>query len=970
MRTPIQIKTFFPAAIVIGTILLVDISARAQIVQTTSQSGANTLGWNAAIWGSPGAAPTSGNSYLTPSGFFVRTPNTTTPGAFPGSSLTISNATLYLKHDNGVATVNVILTGPTSQTGGDIIDYHGGPGGTNVPLAGSLQVNANSEIESDQTGSANENIWLECPLSGNGSLNVNMLDSSHGVLLFGTNSAYSGNWTNITGIIEVMSGSSNALGSGSVTLNFSTSTFLIFNSTNNMAISNSIGGLGNVIQMNQNTVTLDGTNTFAGFTEITNGGTLQIGADATLTNSSLISLSGGTLDASLIGGLTLGATQSMNCNGALIGDLTVPGTNTLTFNFTATTNAVLNVNGALTLNGNPTVAITASGFITPRTYRLINYNGTIQGGGSFNLAPPGGSTEVFQLDTSTPGQVNLIVSGAVYNLTWVGDGVNNNWDLTSTNWFGATNVYADGDNVTFDDSGSASPAINVVQTIHPGSVTINNDTNYYTFSGSGIVMTGSFAKTGTNEADLTSAANNITGPLTIESGILSFGNGGITTSLGTPVSITNNGILQVNLLSGGLPLNSPISGSGSLNITGGGASVTIGATNSYTGTTTIGDGCQLNISTSSALGNSASVATVLANGRLGVNSLVGIMSVPQPLVVSGTGISTAPGAIYVNTSGNNVTWAGPVTVAANAQFRTVNVSVHDNFSNTVLGTNVALECTSGNTAGDSSTVMTFENTVSLGSSGSLTADGLAVVVLAGGTNVWGGGTTINNSGTLLVNGTLNGGPLADNNPATLGGSGVILDPVTVDGTLAPGNLAIGTLTVSNTVTFNSDGTAEFEINRTNAQKASLLSAATVNCAGTLTVNNIGPTNLQAGDSFTLFSGALSGSFSTTNLPALPSTNLFWDTSLLGSQGIIKVNSSAVPQPTITSISVSGTTLTITATNGVVGGQFVLLGSTNLLLPVSQWTPILTNNFDNSGDLNLSTNVVNPGVPQEFYILSP
>jgi autotransporter-associated beta strand protein len=969
MITSIKTSTLLLGATILGTILFADVAARAQIFQTTSQSGANTLGWNAAIWGTPAAAPTGGTNYLTPATFDVRTPNTTTPGAFPGTSLIISNATFYLKHNNGVATVNLILEGPTTQTGGDIVDYHGGPGGTNCPLAGSVQVNANSEIESDQTGSANESVWLESTLSGGSNLSMNMLDATHGVLLFGTNSAYSGNWTNITGLIEVMSGSSNALGSGSITLNFSTSTFLIFNTTNGMLVANPIGGLGNVIQMNNSTVTLAGNNTYMGYTEVTNGGTLQIGASSTLANSSSIILAGGTVDASLIGGLTLGATQSMSCSGTVIGNLTVPGTNVMNFNFTATTNSVLNVNGSLTLNGAATLNVTTSGFVTPGTYRLINYTGTIQGGGSFNLIPPAGSTEVFQLDTSTPGQVNLMVSGAVYNLTWIGDGVNNNWDLITTNWSGATNVYADGDKVTFDDTGSASPAINVVPTVHPGSVTINNNTNYYTFSGSGIVMTGSFTKTGTNEVDLTSSGNNITGPVTIQAGILSLGNGGITTSLGTPSAITNNGILQVNMINTGVALNSSISGTGSLNITGGGASVTMGGTNSYTGTTTIGSGCQLNISTGSALGNPNSIVTVMDGGRLGVNSLVNNMTVPQPLVVGGTGISTAPGAIYVNTTGNNVTWAGPVTLTDNTQFRTVNVNAHDNFSNVVLGTNVTLECTSGNTAGDLTTVMTFENTLSLGSSGSLNADGLSVVVLAGRTNVWGGGTAINNTGALLVNGVLNGGPLADNNPAILGGTGVILDPVNVDGTLEPGNSGIGTLTVSNTISINSDGTAEFEINRTNVQNASLLKANSIVGNGTLTVTNIGP-NLQAGDTFILFNGPLSGTFLATNLPALPSQNMFWDTSLLGSQGIITVGSSVVPQPVITGISINGTTLTITATNGESGAQFILLGSTNLLLPINQWTPMLTNKFNGSGNLNLSTNIVNPSVPKEFYILSP
>ena len=70
-------------------------------------------------------------------------------------------------------------------------------------------------------------------------------------------------------------------------------------------------------------------------------------------------------------------------------------------------------------------------------------------------------------------------------------------------------------------------------------------------------------------------------------------------------------------------------------------------------------------------------------------------------------------------------------------------------------------------------------------------------------------------------------------------------------------------------------------------------------------------------------------------------------------------------PQLTSISIAGTMLTIKAANGTVSGQFVLLGTTNLSMP---WTAILTNYFDASGTLNLSTNIINPAVPQEFYML--
>jgi hypothetical protein len=73
-------------------------------------------------------------------------------------------------------------------------------------------------------------------------------------------------------------------------------------------------------------------------------------------------------------------------------------------------------------------------------------------------------------------------------------------------------------------------------------------------------------------------------------------------------------------------------------------------------------------------------------------------------------------------------------------------------------------------------------------------------------------------------------------------------------------------------------------------------------------------------------------------------------------------------PVITGIAVSGPTLAITATNGPANGEFVLLQSTNMTVRPSQWTPVLTNSFDANGGISLSTNVVSPGNPQQFYIL--
>jgi hypothetical protein len=75
-----------------------------------------------------------------------------------------------------------------------------------------------------------------------------------------------------------------------------------------------------------------------------------------------------------------------------------------------------------------------------------------------------------------------------------------------------------------------------------------------------------------------------------------------------------------------------------------------------------------------------------------------------------------------------------------------------------------------------------------------------------------------------------------------------------------------------------------------------------------------------------------------------------------------------PKP-ILAETVSNSDLQFTATCGF-GGNFYLLASTNLNLPLSQWTPVWTNqiiaNYENIFSATL-TNAVNPG-SQQFFIL--
>lgn len=80
-----------------------------------------------------------------------------------------------------------------------------------------------------------------------------------------------------------------------------------------------------------------------------------------------------------------------------------------------------------------------------------------------------------------------------------------------------------------------------------------------------------------------------------------------------------------------------------------------------------------------------------------------------------------------------------------------------------------------------------------------------------------------------------------------------------------------------------------------------------------------------------------------------------------------VSTSLPSPPVIGSVILAGSNLIISGSGGVMGGNYVVLTSTNLTLPLSQWQRITTNTFDTGGTFNF-TNSPNPNAPQRFYQL--
>jgi autotransporter-associated beta strand protein len=181
------------------------------------------------------------------------------------------------------------------------------------------------------------------------------------------------------------------------------------------------------------------------------------------------------------------------------------------------------------------------------------------------------------------------------------------------------------------------------------------------------------------------------------------------------------------------------------------------------------------------------------------------------------------------------------------------------------------------------------------SNGGLIKAGLGTMRLTAA-STYSGGTTIS-AGPLLVNNTSGSGTGSGAVTVTggiLAGTGSIAGVVTINGggTISPGT-SIGTLTLNSAPVFN--GTNFMEINRNGGAPLAdniILTSGTLNYGGTLVVSNAGAA-LVGGEVFPLFNApAYSGSFVSSNLPAL-NAGLNWDTSGLIANGSIKVNRSPI-----------------------------------------------------------------------------
>jgi hypothetical protein len=243
----------------------------------------------------------------------------------------------------------------------------------------------------------------------------------------------------------------------------------------------------------------------------------------------------------------------------------------------------------------------------------------------------------------------------------------------------------------------------------------------------------------------------------------------------------------------------------------------------------------------------------------------------------------------------------------------------------------------------------------------------------------GASSSLGSSSNILVN---SGGTLDVSAPSSfaLGAGRVLMGAGTVAGgsvvfnsgsTLAPGFPDGNTYALTNTgsLTLSSGSTNLVAVKKTTGVANSMVSgptSVTINSGATLVVNNIGSA-LAGGDAIQVFTAAsgISGTFGTI-IPATPGPGLLWSQSTLDTDGNLRVI--AIPQPDISGIVVGGGNVVLSGTNnGSASTHYVVLSSTNVALPLNQWTPVVTNPFNPDGSFSWTYTIV-PAETSRFYRL--
>jgi fibronectin-binding autotransporter adhesin len=558
------------------------------------------------------------------------------------------------RFNNGGANNNVGNAAMTLNLGGPLSAVHFTEKNSGVTTHfGALIGGPNTQLASNEKyvlGEANQNTTFAGTITGAGS---SLTKSGTGTFIMtgnNVNPSGAGTMTVNKGVLQIGDGVTTGAGAlGPSAISVVSPGTLNYNKPDAFSVPNAISGSGALLVNAPLGMTYNGTNSSSGNTTVASG-TLLLGATG-YQNAPVLLDAGTTFDVTANTAFTLASSLSGfgNVNGLLTAaaaSVISPGnqmaaSGTLTLNTGLTepgavnndfvlstptgTNDLLAVTGNLTLSGMNNIILSAfgGGTIPNGTYPLITYTGTLSGGTTnFAVTAVGVTGTLTNITTTTPPEIAVIISPASRgptNLTWIGDGGLNLWDMSTSNWVhGVTSFsFQAGDSVLFNDAGTPNTNVNLTVAALPAAVTFSNSV-HYTLSGIGSID-GATGLTKTNTGTLTMlTTNTYTGPTIVGQGTLEIQNIGLSgtasgigaansnptnlvlngstflysgPSANTDHGLTLNGSVGIFDVIAGvtLTLNGTITGGGALALTDSGK-LTLASVNTYSGGTVISNG--------------------------------------------------------------------------------------------------------------------------------------------------------------------------------------------------------------------------------------------------------------------------------------------------------------------------------------------------------------------------------------------
>lgn len=631
----------------------------------------------------------------------------------------------------------------------------------------------------------------------------------------------------------------NATASSALNVNLNGNRTFTVGASNTLSIINVITGAG-LTKAGAGTLELFGVNTYTGGTAI-NGGVVSISSDTNLGDSggSLI-FDGGTLKAATgftsarsitlgSGGGTLNTnTFSVTLSGVIggtgsfthqgTGILTLSGTNTYTGGTTGQGGGVIDFTSDANLGATSSAVTLNGGFL--RTQAAIpNFTHAIVLGASGGNLNTNGFNSTFSGAISGSGNLNVQSQSGngILTLTNTGNSYTGTTFLNSgTLQVGATNALPTTTKVTISSGATLDVAFDQtvagisstgVATIASGKqLTVNATSVGLQFDGV-ISGAGIFVKDGTTTLNLT-GANTYTGGTILKggnlnllsanalgaSGTITFGGGALqfsssnTTDYSARFSALSSQQYSIDTNGQNVTLASPLTSSGGTLTKLGSGTLTLSASNSYTGGTTINSG-YLVIAANGALPGNVTFTGSTGTGGGELQFSTGATNILISGTIAGPGQVTQLSTGAVSLSGAN-TYSGTTNVNSGT-LNAVNASGSATGTGSiVVSSGATLQIGTGGTTGsvsgditnnglvffNRSDASTYAGLISGPSSGSVTIAGTGVTTFTGA-NTYAGGTIISTGATLsLANAA--GTTLSSSSDVSLNGTGKL--NVTVD----------------------------------------------------------------------------------------------------------------------------------------------------------------------------------------------